>query len=63
VPSLSTKERLYLQRYLPCGRNAGRTLRRALGYLTDENLKQTEIRLQQYADFHRYFPYFIKAIP
>ncbi len=63
VPSLSTKERLHLQRYLPCGRNAGRTLRRALGYLTDENLKETEIRLQQYADFHRYSPYFIKAIP
>jgi hypothetical protein len=63
VPSLSTKERLHLQRYLPCSRNAGRTLRRALGYMTDENLKETENRLQQYADFHRYSPYFIKAIP
>ena len=63
VPSLSTRERLHLQRHLPCGGNAGKTLRRALGYLIDEDKEQTEIQLQQYADFHRYFPYFIKAIP
>jgi hypothetical protein len=63
VPSLSTKERLHLQRYLPSGGNSGKALRRALGYLIDENREQTEIQLQQYADFHRYFPYFIKAIP
>ena len=63
VPSLSTKERLHLQRHLPSGGKAGKSLRRALGYLIDEDTEQTEIQLQQYADFHRYFPYFIKAIP
>jgi putative O-methyltransferase len=63
VPNLSTKERLHLQRHLPCGGNAGRALRRALGYLVDENKDRTELQLQQYANFHRYFPYFIKAIP
>jgi hypothetical protein len=63
VPSLSIKERLHLQRHLPSGGNAGRSLRRVLGYLIDEDMEQTETQLQQYADFHRYFPYFIKAIP
>ena len=63
VPNLSTKERLHLQRHLPRRRNAGRTLLRSLGYLIDEDRVQTEIQLQQYADFHRYFPYFVKAVP
>jgi hypothetical protein len=63
VPSLSTTERLHLQRHLPRRRSAGKTLRRSLGYLIDKSSEQTEIQLQQYADFHRYFPYFIKAIP
>jgi hypothetical protein len=63
VPNLSTKERLHLQRHLPRGKNAGKALRQSLGYLINEDQAQTEIQLQQYADFHRYFPYFIKAIP
>jgi putative O-methyltransferase len=64
VPNLSTKERLHLQRHLPRRKNAGKALRRSLGYLIDpEDETQTETQLQQYADFHRYFPYFIKAIP
>ncbi|GAC1633038.1 MAG: hypothetical protein NVS9B14_07120 [Candidatus Acidiferrum sp.] len=63
VPSLSTRERLHLQRHLPRGGNAGRTLQRALGYLIDDSSEQTESQLQQYADFHRYFPHFVKAIP
>jgi hypothetical protein len=63
VPSLSTKERLHLQRHLPSGTNAGKSLRRALGYLIDDNTEQTETQLQQYALFHRYFPYLMKAIP
>jgi hypothetical protein len=63
VPSLSTRERLRLQRELPRVQNAGKTLRRALGYLIEDDIEQTEMKLQQYADFHRYFPYFIKAVP
>jgi hypothetical protein len=63
VPTLSTKERLHLQRKLPCERYAGRVLRRALGYLIEDDVKRTEIKLRQYADFHRYSPYFMKAVP
>jgi hypothetical protein len=63
VPVLSTKERLHLQRRLPQRLNAGKTLRLSLGYLIDDDIPRTEIRLQQYADFHRYFPYFMKAVP
>jgi hypothetical protein len=63
VPTLSTKERLQLQRQLPCTANAGRTLRVALGYLIESNTQRTDAKLRQYADFHRFFPYFMKAIP
>lgn len=63
VPNLSTKERLHLQHYLPHGKNAGKILRRSLGYLIDDDQAGTEDQLQQYADFHRYFPYFVKAVP
>ncbi len=63
VPTLSTQERLHLQRRLPRGANAGRILRNSLGYLIDSSVGRTEAKLQQYADFHRYFPYFMKAIP
>jgi hypothetical protein len=63
VPTLSTKERLHLQRKLPCARYAGRVLRRALGYLIEDDVKRTERKLRQYADFHRYSPYFMKAVP
>lgn len=63
VPNLSTKERIHLQRHLPRAGNAGKALTRALGYLINGNRDETELQLQQYADFHRYFPYFIKAVP
>jgi hypothetical protein len=63
LPNLSTKERLHVQRLLPYGAGAGAALRQSLGYLIDEDLPLTEMKLQQYADFHRYFPYFMKAIP
>jgi hypothetical protein len=63
VPTLSTKERLHLQKRLPCNLNPGRTLRNALGYLIDADRAKTESKLQQYSDFHRYFPYFMKAVP
>jgi hypothetical protein len=63
VPNLSTKERLHLQRYLPRAGDAGKALRRTLGYLIDETKEGTEAQLQQYANFYRYYPYFIKAAP
>jgi hypothetical protein len=63
VPVLSTQERLHLQKFLPCPSSAGRTLREALGYLIDKDRESTEAKLKQYADFHRYYPYFMRAVP
>jgi hypothetical protein len=63
LPALSTKERLHIQHLLPGGPGAGRTIRESLGYLIDTDVETTEARLNQYADFHRYFPYFLKATP
>lgn len=64
VPTLSTKERLHLQKHLPhSGTDAGKMLRGALGHLIDDTISRTEAGLQQYADYHSYFPYFVRAIP
>jgi len=63
VPFLSTKERLHLQRHLPCTRNAGQRLLKTLGYAIDADKRKSASKLKQYADFHRYFPHFVKAIP
>jgi hypothetical protein len=63
LPILSTKERLHIQRLLPCQTGAGRMLREALGYLVENDTETTEMKLGQYADFHRHFPYFMKATP
>ena len=64
LPDLSTKERLRLQEFLPCAAERGTTLRDALGHLIhDEDDGTTEISLEQYAAFHRYFPYFLRGVP
>lgn len=63
LPDLSTKERLRLQEFLPCHKYTGRVLRLALGYYIDKDCRATENKLKHYAEFHRYSPYFVKAIP
>jgi hypothetical protein len=63
VPFLSTKERLHLQQHLPCRRDAGKTLLKKLGYLVDNDKYRSVAKLGQYADFHRYFPHFMRGIP
>lgn len=63
VPFLSTKERLRLQEYLPCPKNSGAVLSKALGYFIDNGKTKSERKLQDYANFYRYYPHFIKAIP
>jgi hypothetical protein len=61
IPFLSTKERLHLQKYLPVKKNTGRILMKILGYKID---RQKSINMmKQYADFYRYYPYFMKAEP
>ena len=61
VPTLSTKERLHLQRLLPSA--TGEKLRRSLGYLIDDDAQKTETALEQYVTFHRYSPYVLRGIP
>ncbi len=63
VPFLSTKERLHLQDKLPCVSSPGQTLLDALGYSLEGKKERTRMQLAQYADFHRHYPYFIKAVP
>lgn len=63
VPILSTKERLSLQHLLPCIESRGSILLTELGYLIDEDVRSTKIALEQYAAFHRYFPYFMRGTP
>jgi hypothetical protein len=63
LPILSTKERLRVQHLLPCKKGAGKVLRKELGYLIDDDEEKTEMKLEQYAEFHRRFPYFMKATP
>ncbi|MEX2270706.1 MAG: O-methyltransferase [Vicinamibacterales bacterium] len=63
VPVLTTKERLYLQDFLPARQSSGRTLRRALGYRIDEDPTESNEMFKQYATFHRYSPYYMRGIP
>jgi len=63
IPDLSTKERLKLQHCLPCGTTPGVVLHTELDYLIDEDVPKTEAALEQYAAFHRYFPYFLRGTP
>ena len=63
VPFLSTKERLHLQKHLPCRLDSGESLVRALGYYVDDNRRKSIKKMRQYAHFYRHFPYFMKAIP
>ena len=64
VPILSTQERLHLQKFLPCPVNdAEKILGDALGYLIDNDKESTKKKWKQYAKFHRYYPYFMRAVP
>jgi len=63
IPFLSTKERLHLQKHLPLKKNTGRGLLKILGYTLDGDKDSSMLMLKQYADFYRYFPYFVKAMP
>jgi hypothetical protein len=63
IPDLSTRERLQLQHCLPCDKSPGEALYAELGYLIDEDVPKSEAALEQYAAFHRYFPYFLRGTP
>ena len=63
LPVLSTKERLQLQNKLPFDGCAGMMLRNELDYLIAEKENETIRQLQDYAEFHEYYPYFMQAVP
>ncbi|HLZ17330.1 MAG TPA: O-methyltransferase, partial [Cyclobacteriaceae bacterium] len=63
VPYLSTKERLHLQKFLPCATDIGGSLIRALGYKIDSDRSIAVAQMRQYGDFYLQYPYFIKAFP
>ena len=60
VPTLSTKERLHLEKYLPTKAKTGRSLSRALGYKIDDTKPKHLEKLKQYEEFHQYYPYFAR---
>jgi hypothetical protein len=63
VPFLSVKERLHLQKLLPCKKNGGKKLLRSLGHCIDETERASRIQLDQYAEFYKFYPHFIRANP
>jgi hypothetical protein len=63
LPDLSTKERLHLQQFLPCESSQVDTLLDELGHLVEDDIPQTKTALEQYAAFHRYYPYFLRGAP
>ena len=63
IPALSTKERLHLQDKLPCPDDAGKLLHEELGYFVARNENESIRQLQDYADFHRLYPYFMRGVP
>ncbi len=60
MPVLSVKERLQLECLLPEERNAAKVLAEALKYRIDDSDGKYRQKLRDYADFHRYYPYFAK---
>ena len=63
IPVLSTKERLKLQPRLPNHGPVGKTLHRELGYLISGSKRSTRRQLENYSEFHLYYPYLIRGIP
>ena len=63
LPDLSTKEKLALQRLLPCEDDSGATLQEALGYSIADTEAKSRRMLGQWALHHRYAAHFVKAHP
>lgn len=60
VPTLSTKERLHLEKCLPTKKRTGLSLSRALGYRIDDSGNNID-KLKQYEEFYQYYPYFARV--
>lgn len=62
VPVLSTKERLHLEKLLPCNQNDVERLVTTLGYNIENTREETVSKLLQYVAFHSCYPYFGKIV-
>lgn len=65
VPSLTTKERLHLERILPTVDANGEACVKKLGYLIegDESEKASRKKMEQFEKYYRLYPYFGKIVP
>jgi hypothetical protein len=65
VPSLTTKERLHLDRILPTQSSDGKAAIKRLGYLIegDGSKEASRRKMEQYEKFYRLYPYFGKVVP
>ena len=62
LPVLSIKERLMLEKHLPCKSVTGKSLCRALGYNVDGGPQETLRKMRQYGDFHLLYPLFARVV-
>jgi hypothetical protein len=64
VPLLTTKERLFLEPFLPSEGAGGKCLKQ-LGYLPegDNSEIMSGYKMRQYEKYHRFYPFFGKLIP
>ncbi len=60
LPVLSVKERLLLERFLPCA-GTGRGLQKCLGYKINDAAEASIEQLRQYQELYPYYPQFIRA--
>lgn len=62
IPALSVKERLLLERHLPCpsDKDAGDILFEELQYKIHDSEKASKRQLSHYADYHRDYPNFVR---
>jgi len=62
MPVLSIKERLALEKQLPCKRDSINNLDLLLGYRIASTQQETNNQLLQYSEFYRFYPYFSKIL-
>ena len=65
VPTLTTKERLHIEKYLPADKEDGSRCLKALGYLIDgdDSEEATIAKFAQFEKYHRLYPFFAKVVP
>ena len=62
VPTLSIRERLAFDKYLPIKGNSVMRLKQQIPFELGEDETETVEQLQQYADFYRFYPFFTRVV-